>query len=213
MQRYYFMKKISLTIIIISCFLFISTIKASEKIPVHFIQCVDGDTAKFEFNNKIITARFLAIDTPETKHPTKGEEAWGKEASNFTCNQLKTANKIELEYDANSNQLDKYERHLVWVWVDDELLQNLIIKNGLAKVTYLYGDYKYTSLLQTHEKIAQKEKLGIWGESPIKKINYKYIIIIMIGIVIIYLIGSKKTKKKIKNKIKKRIKKEIKDRL
>lgn len=208
------MKKNSFFIIIaISFFLFIPNIKASEKIPVHFAQCVDGDTAKFELNNKVITTRFLAIDTPETKHPTKGEETWGKEASNFTCNHLKKANKIELEYDDNSTQLDKYERHLVWVWVDGELLQDLIIQKGFAKVAYLYGDYKYTSLLQDHEKIAQTEKLGIWGESSIKKINYWSIIIMVIGMLIIYFMGSKKTKKKIKNRVKKRIKKEIKDRL
>lgn len=199
--------------IIISFFLFAPNIKASEKIPVTLSKCVDGDTAKFELNHKIITARFLAIDTPETKHPTKGEEPWGKEASQFTCKSLKMAKKIELEYDDDSEKTDKYDRHLVWVFVDNQLLQDDIIKNGYAEVAYLYGDYKYTSLLQDHQKVAQKEKLGIWGDSPKETINYWHIGFGIASIIIIYLIGSKKAKKKIKNKVKKRLKKEIQNHL
>lgn len=202
------MKKISL-LFILSFFLFISNVKANEKIPVTFSKCVDGDTAKFELDKEIITARFLAIDTPETTHPTKGEEPWGKEASNFTCNSLKTAKKIEIEYDSNSDKTDKYDRHLVWIFVDGELLQDNIIKKGYAEVAYLYGDYKYTPILQDHEAIAKKEKLGIWGEEPNEKVNYWYIALGIIGLIIIYFLGSKKTKKKIQNKIKKNLKKEI----
>lgn len=206
------MKKIKL-LLIIGFFLFIPNVKANEKILVTFSKCVDGDTAKFELNGETITARFLAIDTPETKHPTKGEEPWGKEASNFTCESLKKAKKIELEYDTNSDKTDKYDRHLVWVFVDNELLQNNIIKKGYAEVAYLYGDYKYTSILQDHEAIAKKEKLGIWGDKPEEKVNYWYIVIGIIVVVIFYLVGSKKTKKKIQNKVKKTIKKEIQSRL
>ena len=62
---------------------------------VKLIKCVDGDTAKFVFENKKeYTVRFLAIDTPEVKHPKVKEELFGKEASSFTCNSLKKANKI-----------------------------------------------------------------------------------------------------------------------
>lgn len=202
------MKKISF-LFILSFLLFIPNIKANEKIPVAFSKCVDGDTAKFELKGEIITARFLAIDTPETKHPTKGEEPWGKEASNFTCESLKKAKKIELEYDSNSDKTDKYDRHLVWVFIDDELLQDNIIKKGYAEVAYLYGDYKYTPLLQDHETIAKKEKLGIWGENPKEQINYWYIAFGIFGLIIVYFISSKKTKKKIQNKVKKTLKKEI----
>lgn len=193
--------------LLISLFLFLPNVYA-EKITVTLDKCVDGDTAKFKMNNKTITARFLAIDTPETKHPKKGEEPFGKEASNFTCSTLKKAKQIEIEYDGN--KLDKYDRHLVWVFTDNQLLQDEIIKKGYAKVAYLYDDYKYTKTLQDHEKIAKKEKLGIWGEY---KINYWYIIITIAFLIIIYIFGTKKTRKKIQNKVKKRVKKEIQNRL
>lgn len=163
------MKKNKIIFLLITLFLFLPNVYA-EKITVTLDKCVDGDTAKFKKNNKTITARFLAIDTPETKHPKKGEEPYGKEASNFTCNTLKRANKIEIEYDGNKQ--DKYDRHLVWVFTDDTLLQDEIIKKGYAKVAYLYDDYKYTKTLQDHEKIAKKEKTRNLGRIQNKLLVY-----------------------------------------
>lgn len=155
------MKKI-LTFII--C-LFITTIRVDAKsISVKFSNCVDGDTAKFNYKKEIITTRFLAIDTPETKHPNKPVEAWGKEASNYTCNKLKNADKIVLEYDDASDKVDKYDRHLAWIWVDNKLLQKELVEMGYAKVTYLYGNYKYTKELQDLEKKAITQKKGIWSD-------------------------------------------------
>jgi micrococcal nuclease len=140
---------------------------ANESVEVKFSKCVDGDTAKFILNKKEITARFLAVDTPETKHPTKGVEPFGKDASNYTCAKLTNAKKIVLEYDDGSDKTDKYSRHLVWVFVDGKLLQEKILAKGLAEVAYLYGDYKYTEDLQKVEAKAKEKKLNIWsGEIP-----------------------------------------------
>lgn len=136
----------------------------TEKVEVKFSEKVDGDTAKFELNGDIITVRFLGIDTPETVHPTKGEEPFGKDASQFTEEQLKNANKIELEYDNHASKTDKYERHLAWIWVDDCLLQEELIQNGLAKTYMLQYNYQYAGRLQETEKEAKTQKLGVWSE-------------------------------------------------
>lgn len=136
----------------------------TEKVVVEFNEGVDGDTAKFDMNGEIIKVRFLAVDTPESVHPKKEVQAYGVEASNFTKEKLKNAKTIELEFDNNSDKTDKYGRYLAWVWVDGELLQDLLVKEGLAKVTYLYADYKYTSILQESEKTAKEAKIGIWKD-------------------------------------------------
>lgn len=156
------MKKILIFVFVF--FISINICCAEEKLPVSFSGCIDGDTANVLLNGEEIKIRFLAIDTPETKHPTIGEEAFGKESSEFTCNSLKNAQKIEIEYDSNSDKTDKYTRHLVWVWVDNYLLQDELIKSGLAEVAYLYGDYKYTGTLEDHQSIAKVNKVGIWGD-------------------------------------------------
>ena len=135
---------------------------ANTKEKVKFSKCVDGDTAKFEINNKVFTLRFLAVNTPETKSPKKGVEFYGKEASKYTCDRLEKAKTIEIEYDKNSDRSDRYGRKLGWVFLDDKLLQKDLVENGYAKVEYVYGKYKYLDELKELETIAKKEKIGLW---------------------------------------------------
>lgn len=127
-------------------------------------KCIDGDTATFkDSSGNSYKTRFLAIDTPETVHPTKGEQPYGKEASNYTCNTLTSASIIQLETDPNSDIKDRYGRLLAWVYVDGKLLQESLVEQGLAKVAYLYGDYKYTEQLKVVESNAKNSKLGVWS--------------------------------------------------
>jgi len=198
------MKKFFVLLIIF--LLFITNVEASEKIEVKFSKCVDGDTAKVILNDEVITVRFLAVDTPETNHPTKGKEPFGLEAKEYTCKSLTKAKKIEIEYDKNSDKLDKYDRHLVWLWVDDYLLQDNLVKEGLAEVAYLYGDYKYTSTLEDHQVLAKLSKKGIWSDKSLINKNIVYIIISIIIILCITFLGfisKKNCKKLIKRIIKK----------
>lgn len=138
-------------------------------------RCIDGDTAEFILNKEKIKVRFLAIDTPETKHPRVKEEPFGKEASELTCSALTNANKIYLEYDDKSSKTDKYQRHLAWVWADDTLIQEDLVKNGLAEVKYIYGKYKYLDDLYKYEKLAKKEKLNIWDKIEKVSVTYNYL--------------------------------------
>lgn len=154
------MKKYVVTLLILLCLA--TPVYARERVT--FSKCVDGDTIKVNINGKEETVRFLAVDTPESVHPTKEVQYYGKEASEYTCKTVSEGQKIELEYDEGSDKRDKYDRLLAWVFVDDVLLQDELIKNGYAEVAYLYGDYKYTSLLQDHQSIAEGKKIGIWND-------------------------------------------------
>ena len=225
------MKKIILILSIF--FLSISNIYAKE--VVKFSNCVDGDTIKVLLDNKEYTVRMLAIDTPESVHPTKKVEYYGKEASDYTCEKVKNAKKLEIEYDENSDKIDKYDRLLVWVFVDDVLLQKDLIENGYAKIAYLYDDYKYTKELESIQELASAKNIGIWDEvaketynkeNDIKEDieesanlednqskkeesnNYsiKEIIIIALLLLIVLFVGDKSIKKKAKKKLKKYLK-------
>lgn len=195
------MKKVFLIIFIL---FFGINVNAKEIVTLN--KCVDGDTAWFNINGKKIKARFLAIDTPES---TNKIEPYGKKASEFTCNLLKSAKKIEIEYDENSDKFDKYDRHLVWVFVDDELLQNIIVKEGYADVKYLYGDYKYTDILKKSLIEAKANNLNMWKSEENNITNNIYIISGVILLIIILYIFNKSFRNKINKKIKSNIKKEI----
>ena len=134
-----------------------------EIISVKYISSVDGDTAKFEINGETATVRFLGIDTPETVHPNKEIQSFGKEASDYTKQRLESAKKIEIELDNNADKFDKYERYLAWIWVDGSLLQEELVKKGLAECYMLKTNYRYAGVLQTEEGIAKSNKVGKWG--------------------------------------------------
>lgn len=194
------MKKIFILIIIL---LSLDTVSASEVKTVYFSRCVDGDTAYLLIDNVETKVRFLAIDTPES---TNEIEPYGTTASDYTCNALKTAKTIEIEYDANSTKTDKYNRDLVWIFVDDILLQDKLVSEGLAEVAYLYGDYKYTDILKTSLIKAQINKVGMWENNNV--FNVKNIILVSISLLtVLILITTNKNNKRVFKQILKQIKK------
>lgn len=139
--------------------------KASKKFTVKLSKCIDGDTTYFRkvsepsyIGNKseIGKTRFLYVDTPES---TNKIEPYGKTASKFTCDTLKKAKKIELQYDGPKK--DKYNRTLAWVWVDGKLLQRELVKKGYVKRFYDYGTYSYEKELRTLQAQAIKKKVGL----------------------------------------------------
>lgn len=164
-------------------------------VKVELDKCIDGDTARFIYDNKSYSTRFLAINAPEY---TNKKEEFGFESSMFVCEALKNSKNIYLEFDKNSDIYDKYNRLLAWVFVDDILLQDEIIKNGFAEVDYLYGDYKYTDILKKSQSHAMNKKINIWTE---KNFKYLYFFILIIAIIVNYLIF--KDKKILKKNLKK----------
>lgn len=155
-----------LIFIIVVIFIFTGSIYAdTKKFEVKFSDCVDGDTFKVLIDEKEYSVRLLAIDTPETVKPGSEVENYGKEASDYTCDKVTSANKIELEYDDGSDEKDKYDRILAWVYVDGDLLQNELISVGYAEVAYIYGDYKYTNDLYALEDTAKINKTGMWSDN------------------------------------------------
>jgi micrococcal nuclease len=62
------------------------------------LRTIDGDTIEIEQDGKPVKVRLTGVDTPETVHPSKPVEAFGKEASRFTANLLK-GESAYLEFD------------------------------------------------------------------------------------------------------------------
>lgn len=149
---------------IVCCFLLNSNYD-KNKIEVKLVDCTDGDTAKFIVNGQEEKVRFLGIDTPESINYI---EDYGVDASDYTCDILKNANNIYLEYDINSDRYDKYNRLLAWVFIDNNNLSELLLSLGYAEVKYIYGDYKYISNLCKAQENAYNNNMGIWS------IGYNY---------------------------------------
>ncbi len=131
---------------------------------VEFVSLSDGDTATFKIGGMPMSVRFLAVDTPEMNSSTDGMQPWALPAKEFTKEKLQNAEEIILELDEESDTFDKYSRLLAWIWVDGELLNYMLVEEGLAYVKYLYGDYKYNDTMIKLESGVQSQKIKIWGE-------------------------------------------------
>ncbi|OLN23553.1 hypothetical protein BTO30_03770 [Domibacillus antri] len=139
-----------------------------EPIPAKLVRPVDGDTAVFAFDadadgkEEEYSARFLLIDTPETRHPQLGKQPLGNEAKERT-EELLASGSITLEFDVGQ-RLDKYDRILVYVYVDGKSVQEILLEEGLARVAYVYPpNTRYLDEFEAKESIAKKKEIGVWA--------------------------------------------------
>ena len=143
----------------------------ASKVKVKLSKCVDGDTARFIINDEEIKLRFLGINAPEIASNNKEAEAYGEEASKYVCNKLKKAEKIEIEYDEKSDKIDKYGRHLAYVFLDGNLLETDILKKGYAEVKYAKSSFKYYDELINAENKAKEKQVGIHSDIDYEEEN------------------------------------------
>lgn len=128
------------------------------------VKVVDGDTVKLNYKGKVATFRLLLIDTPETKDPRKPVQKYGPEASAFTTKMMTNAKKIEVEFD-KGQKTDKYGRYLAYVYADGVMVNNALVRDGLARVKYVYPpNNTYEKMIRESEAKAKTEKLNIWSE-------------------------------------------------
>lgn len=132
-----------------------------EEFPL--VSVVDGDTIKINYNGSTELVRFLLVDTPETNHPSLGPQPYGEEAKEFTKQLLENQKSVYLEFDVSYR--DKYNRLLAYVYTADGInLQEELLKNGLARVAYIYEpNTKNVDWFESVQQQAQKHALGIWS--------------------------------------------------
>ena len=124
---------------------------------------IDGDTVEIQYNGKRMSVVLIGVDTPETVHPEKPVEAFGKEATAFTRNLL-LGESVYPRFE--NDRTDRYGRLLAYLYrAPDGLFVNLeIIRQGYGKV-YTTVPFAHKTLFQHYEKHAQNAGRGLWGTS------------------------------------------------
>ncbi len=134
------------------------TAKKAGEITVDRV--VDGDTFVSSSTGKEERYRLILVDTPETVHPNKPEQPFGKEASDYTTERLE-GQTVQIEFD--QQERDRYGRLLVYVWVGDELFNQTLLEEGLAQVVIFPPNTRYVDEFEAIQDIAKSEKIGMWG--------------------------------------------------
>ncbi len=144
---------------------------------------VDGDTAVVSFifddgsKYQKERVRFLGVDTPETVHPNKPVQYYGKEASDFTKSQL-TGKTVWLQTDVGA--MDRYNRMLAYVWLEEPSKKDLddesairakmfnatLLLEGYAQTMTVQPNSRYSNLFVHFQREARQNKKGLWGKEP-----------------------------------------------
>lgn len=134
------------------------------------VRVADGDTLTVRFGSgEEETIRLLDVDTPETVHPSRPEECFGAQASDYTKALMRQRVRVE------PMGRDRYGRLLAYVWVGDGeggVLWNVrLLEEGLA----VYNDYgnpgQYADRTRAAAEEAMLAGVGLWsaceiGERP-----------------------------------------------
>ncbi|MGB9639909.1 MAG: thermonuclease family protein [Anaerolineales bacterium] len=121
------------------------------------VHVVDGDTIRVSFGGQETPLRYIGIDAPEN---TKIVEAFGQQA--FERNQqLLQGKSVFLIKD--TSETDRYQRLLRYVFVGEEFINLILVKEGYARAERYPPDTACNNLFQQAQTEAQKNHLGIWG--------------------------------------------------
>jgi endonuclease YncB( thermonuclease family) len=126
---------------------------------------IDGDTIVLENGEKV---RLIGVDTPETHHPQKPVESFGREASAFTRTLVEGQQVLVAIDPANTHigHKDKYGRTLAYVWNERGKFVNAeIIEQGYGHALTQYP-FKYLSEFRALEVRAKQQGNGLWQGNP-----------------------------------------------
>ena len=134
----------------------------SRQVAFEVIRVIDGDTILVKTDTGSSRVRLIGVDTPETFHPSKPIEYYGKEASLFLTNFLK-GERVYLLYEGEKASTDKYNRVLSYIYrTPDGLFANAeIIRQGYGRA-YTRFPFKYKAEFRQLEQFAKQAKKGLW---------------------------------------------------
>lgn len=136
----------------------------NELVKAEYVSTNDGDTFRLKVNGKEKRVRLLMVDTPEMNYEENNPMPFAESAKDYTQKLLENASEIEVLSDVG-NKTDHYGRLLAYVFIDDVLLQELLLREGYAAVRYI--DKPNNTLEEQFkeiEEIAKSNKINIWKE-------------------------------------------------
>lgn len=128
-------------------------VQSTEKVT----RVIDGDTFEIQGGIKV---RLIGVDTPEMKNQNKTIDCFAAEATQKTRSLL-TGKEVILEKDISDT--DKYGRLLRYVYLGGEMVNDLLVRDGFAKIATFPPDIKNAKIFLASEKIARENNAGLWS--------------------------------------------------
>jgi micrococcal nuclease len=134
-------------------------------VPAEVVGHVDGDTLRVRIAHPpaelkaVETIRMIGVDTPETVHPNRPVEKFGREASDFTKNRL-LGKTVYLAFDWDTR--DRYGRLLAYIYTPEGCFNAALIREGYGHA-YTRFPFEFMAEFRALEQDARTAKRGLWG--------------------------------------------------
>jgi micrococcal nuclease len=141
---------------------------AGEPGACRVVQVFDGDTIAVRCSGRGKLVRYIGIDAPETRHPTRGEEPGGREATALN-ERLVSGRWVRLEMDVQRR--DAHDRLLAYVWVREpgggEVMVNArMLAEGRARLMTIPPNVRHVKRFVALQREARLAGRGLWSASP-----------------------------------------------
>lgn len=127
--------------------------------PVTVVRVIDGDTITAKVDGAEKRLRLLNVDTPELGRNGAEDECLAQEATTFLASLLPSGQEITLEYDTEKQ--DRYDRELVGVFLDNQLVNAEIARQGFGVAVQFGDNRRFYPEVADAEKQARAEGIGV----------------------------------------------------
>ena len=132
---------------------------SQESVLAQVVSVIDGDTIWVSIDGQEEKVRYIGIDTPE---PYKdGEPACYSKEATTKNKELVVGRQVELV--ADTEDRDKYKRLLRYVYVDNEMVNEVLVAEGYATIMTIKPNTAFASTFKTLEDEARAGKIGLWS--------------------------------------------------
>lgn len=158
------MKNFKITSLVLFILLFLILAGPTTKDGYYYVKTVlDGDTVILT-NHKHL--RYIGINSPELRE--KINDKWAYNPSPHAVDalnlnkELVEGKKVKLEFDKEIT--DRYGRWLAYVFINDKMVNEELLRNGYATVYIRRPNTRYLDRLKAAEQEAKENKRGIWSD-------------------------------------------------
>ena len=135
--------------------------QSPDALSYDVIRAIDGDTLMISMYGIETTVRLIGIDAPESVLPDEEKNTVEGEQASLWLKHYMAGKQVTLEYDQELN--DRYGRTLAYVYVDNMMLEDVILTMGLARALTMEPNIRYQHHFETLEKEARDSGSGFWG--------------------------------------------------
>jgi len=128
------------------------------------LRVVDGDTVKVRLRGagRVVTVRYIGVDTPESVKPGEPVQCFGALASDFN-DRLVTGRRVRLRM--GRERTDRFGRTLAYVYLLEgrhRFVNAELVRRGYARTLEIPPNTDFADRFDRLERRARAERRGLW---------------------------------------------------